>query len=178
LRGIDEGNRKVLADGRGAATTVAVAQIRGRRVRSIHVGDSGVVITGQRGRVKLMTVFHSPVGYAMEAGLLDEKEAIRHEERHLVSNLVGTEDMRIELGSAIELAVRDTVLVASDGLFDNFLPTEIVEKVRKGGLATVAGTLAREVHGRMEKEVAGQPSKPDDLSFLLFRPIAAAAPSA
>jgi protein phosphatase len=172
ISGIETANRRVREEARGSATTIAVAQIRAGRVRPYHVGDSAVLVTGQRGKVKLSTSSHSPVGYAMEAGLLDEHEAVHHDELHVVSNLVGTTDMRIEVGSPLDLAARDTLLVASDGLLDNFLPAEIVERVRKGPLAKAAAALADATAVRMESGRDGQPSKPDDLTFLLWRPAA------
>ena len=46
--------------------------------------------------------------------------------------MIGTPDMRIEMGCAIELSPRDTVLLATDGLFDNLRTREIVELLRKG----------------------------------------------
>ena len=42
-----------------------------------------ILTTGQRGRLRMQTVSHSPVGFAIEYGLLDESEAMHHEERHL-----------------------------------------------------------------------------------------------
>jgi serine/threonine protein phosphatase PrpC len=169
LSGIETANRRVLADGRGAMTTIAVALIRAGRTRAIHVGDSGVLVTGQRGRLKLVTTFHSPVGYAVESGMLDEEEAVHHEDRHVVSNVVGAADMRMEIGSPLTLAPRDTLLVASDGIYDNFFPDEIVQRVRKGSLAEVAAGLDAEATRRMVRGREGQPSKPDDVTFLLFR---------
>jgi len=133
------------------------------------VGDSMILVVGQRGKIKLQTVSHSPVGYAVESGLLDEAEAMHHEDRHLVSNMLGMTDMRIEVGSAIELAARDTLLLASDGLFDNLHVHEIVERIRKGPLAQVMQDLAAQCRGRMQAATDGQPSKPDDLTFVAFR---------
>ena len=75
-----------------------------------------VLVTGGLGKIKLLTVSHSPVGMALESGLLDEAEAMHHEERHIVSNVVGSAGMRIEIGAKRKLAPRDTVLLASDGL--------------------------------------------------------------
>jgi serine/threonine protein phosphatase PrpC len=145
LDGLERANDRVLELGIGAATTVAALEVVGASARPYHVGDSGILVVGQRRRVKLQTVSHSPVGYAVEAGLLDEQEAMHHDDRHLVSNMVGTPDMRIEVGSSLRLAPRDTVLLATDGLFDNLNPAEVVD---------------------IE---AGHPSKPDDLTFVLYR---------
>jgi serine/threonine protein phosphatase PrpC len=170
LDGIERANRAVLALGLGAATTLAVAEICEGSVRPYHVGDSTILVVGQRGRIKLQTVAHSPVGFAVEAGVIDEREAMHHEERHVVSNVLGSPDMRIEMGSARKLAPRDTVLLASDGLGDNLRVDEIVERVRRGPIERSALRLAQDAQRRMMQPAAGQPSKPDDLSFVLFRP--------
>ena len=94
-----------------------------------------------------------------------------HEERHLVSNVIGTPDMRIEVGSALQLAPRDRLLLASDGLWDNLHMNEIVGTVRKGPLPQAALTLTDHCDARMHKEgeVGKTPSKPDDLTLVLFR---------
>jgi serine/threonine protein phosphatase PrpC len=172
ISGIELANRRVDELGVGAATTLAVVEIDGRMIRPYHVGDSEILVTGQRGKVKLQTISHSPVAYAVEAGILDDVEAMYHEDRHLVSNIVGRPDMRIEIGSQIELSPRDTLLMSSDGLIDNMYQDEIVEAVRKGPLNNVAETLLRICRQRMTEPIAGKPSKPDDLTFVVFRPAA------
>ena len=169
LNGLEEANRAIGELGVGAGTTMAIAEIQGHTVRPYHVGDSMILVVGQRGKVKLQTVSHSPVGYAVEAGLLDESEAMHHHQRHLVSNIIGTPDMRIEVGSTIELARYDTLLLASDGLFDNLHIDEIVQRVRKGPLKRAIRAMAEECRHRMLSPREGQPSKPDDLTFLAFR---------
>ncbi len=168
--GIEAANEAICALGRGAASTIAVAEIRDGNVRSYHVGDSMIFVTGQRGRVKQQTVSHSPVGYAVEAGMIDEVEAVHHEERHVVSNLLGSPDMRIEIGSVVPLARHDTLVLASDGLYDNLYFEEIVERVRKGPLPGVAKSLVDACRRRMANPDTSRPSKPDDLAFLVFRP--------
>jgi len=169
LNGIEDANRAVLARSAGGATTMAIVEIDGTTIRSYHVGDSMILVTGQRGRIKQQTVSHSPVGYAVESGMLDETEAVHHAERHLVSNVIGTPDMRIEIGPHVRLALRDTVVVASDGLFDNFYLEEIVERVRVGPLEKAAGRLAADGRARMQQPGGDLPSKPDDMTFVLFR---------
>lgn len=169
LNGIEQANRTVMERASGGATTLAVVEIDGSTIRSYHIGDSMILVTGQRGRIKQQTVSHSPVGYAVESGLLDEAEAVHHEERHLVSNVIGTPEMRIEIGPHLHLAPRDTVVVASDGLFDNFYVDEIVGRVRIGPLAEAAVRLADDARARMEQADADYPSKSDDMSFVLFR---------
>ena len=169
LNGIEQANQAILAQASGMATTLAVVEIQGHTVRHYHVGDAMIMVSGQRGKVKTYTVSHSPVGYAVEAGMLDEDEAVHHEERHIVSNVVGASDMHMSIGTTLQLAQRDTLLLASDGLFDNLYREEIVELIRKGPLKRAASQLVARCHERMQFPQPGLPSHPDDLSFILFR---------
>ncbi len=169
LDGIESANRTVLEECNGGASTLALAEIGPGYVRTYHVGDSILLLCGLRGRVKYQTVPHSPVGFGMEAGLLDETEALYHEERNLVFNVIGSADMRIEIGSQVPMAKRDTLLLASDGLSDNLLQEEIVSVIRKGPIDLALGTTTRFALKRMEGSDNDTPSKPDDLTVLLFR---------
>jgi serine/threonine protein phosphatase PrpC len=169
LNGIESANRNVIELGVGAATTLALVELQEGIARPYHIGDSEILIMGQRGRVKLQTVSHSPVGFAVEAGFLDHDEAMHHEERHVVSNVIGSTEMRIEVGANMALAARDSVLLGSDGLFDNLRVEEIVQLVRKGPLERAAGALRELATRRMHEPREDQPSKPDDLTFVVFR---------
>lgn len=169
INGIEAANNAVRELGNGSATTLTIVTIEGRTARSFQIGDSEALIVGQRGLIKMQTTAHSPTGFAVEAGFLDQRDALHHEERHLVSNFIGTADMTIDIGAAVELATRDTVVLASDGLTDNVHIDEIVELVRKGPLAAAADAVLAKANERMESERRGQPSKPDDLSLIVFR---------
>ena len=170
LDGIETANQKILDLGTGSASTVALAEIGPGYVRTYHVGDSLLLICGQRGKLKLVTTPHSPVGFAMEAGLLNEKEALQHAELNLIFNVVGSSDMRIEIGSELPLDAYDTLLVASDGLTDNVLQEEMTKAIRSGPLDTGLQELTRLAQGRMANDVEGKPSKPDDYTVILYRP--------
>lgn len=169
LNGIEQANQAILAQASGMATTLAVVELQGQTIRHYHVGDAMIMVTGQRGKLKAYTVSHSPVGYAVEAGMLDEDEAVHHEERHIVSNVVGATDMHMSIGTTLQLAARDTLLLASDGLFDNLYREEIVELIRKGPLSRAAAQLVSLCQQRMQHPQTGLPSHADDLSFILFR---------
>ncbi|NNC88577.1 MAG: serine/threonine-protein phosphatase [Akkermansiaceae bacterium] len=169
LNGIEEANQKVLAEFPSSGTTLAAVEIKNHTIRPYHVGDSVIIVVGQRGKLKLQTISHSPVGFAMEAGLLDEKEALQHDERHIISNAVGLAEMRIELGAPLELARHDTVLLASDGLTDNLRLEEIVDHIRTGPLQKGLAELATLARKRMNDPAPGKPSKPDDLTILAYR---------
>src|SRR5690606_10202937 len=75
LNGFENANRKVRALGTGALTTLAVAEINGTKVRPYHVGNSSIMLMGQRGSLKLQSLPHSPVGYAIASGLVSEENA-------------------------------------------------------------------------------------------------------
>ena len=170
LDGIEDANRNIRQWGIGSASTLAVVEIQGNTVRPYHAGDSMILVCGGRGKVKLQTVPHSPVGFALEAGILDEDQAMHHKDRHLVSNVIGMPEMRIEIGSTLKFKPLDTLLLASDGLFDNLHIDEIVDTLRKGPLLKSVGELINEAKTRMIKRQAGLPSKPDDLTVLAYRP--------
>jgi serine/threonine protein phosphatase PrpC len=169
LDGIEAANVAVLGLANGSATTFTVITIEGVTARAYQVGDSEAIIVGQRGSIRLQTLSHSPTGHAVEAGFLDQREALHHEDRHLVSNFLGTANMRIEIGTEIKLRSRDTVILASDGLMDNVHTTEIIERARKGALPKAADAVIALARRRMNGTAVEQPSKPDDLSLVLFR---------
>jgi PPM family protein phosphatase len=168
LDAIEKANREILALNIGAATTIAVIEYHAGTMRPYHVGDSMILTTGLRGRVRYQSVCHSPVGFAVESGMLADEEAMLHEDRHMVSNVVGDATMRIEIGPTLTLAQRDTTVVASDGLFDNLSVQQVVDILRKGRLdvsTRIACHLARE---RMTQSTV-MPFKADDLTLLAFR---------
>ena len=174
LDGFEAANQAVRALGAGAATTLIVVTLHhqpGMRAaaRVYHAGDSMALILGNRGRVKHRTVSHSPVGYAEEAGLINERTALRHAERHLVSNALGSDQMKIEIGPSLELSALDTLVLGSDGLFDNLSTQAIVERARKGPLPLAGRRLADDCAARMRSQNGNGHGKPDDLTFILWR---------
>ncbi|MCA8998822.1 MAG: serine/threonine-protein phosphatase [Planctomycetaceae bacterium] len=166
---IEKVNKRLIRSRMGAGTTLALVEIKGKRVRTFHAGDSEILIMSQRGNLKYSTVSHSPIGYAFESGMMTEEEAILHPDRHLVSNVVGSDLMSIEMGPWITLSARDTVLLATDGLFDNLLQSEIVEILRIGRLHESVAELAEIAIQRMLSPMEDFPSKPDDLTILAYR---------
>ncbi|MGD8414488.1 MAG: protein phosphatase 2C domain-containing protein [Candidatus Latescibacterota bacterium] len=169
LDGFEKADAAVREMGVGAATTLVVVEIDGTHLRSYHVGDSAVLVVGQRGLVKMRSVSHSPVGYAVESGMIDEAEAMNHEQRHVVSNMVGSAEMRIEIGPALELAPRDTVLLATDGMWDNMMFDEVVEMIRKGPIEKSLSEIGRYCRDTMVQPSDDRPSKPDDLTAVAYR---------
>lgn len=169
LSGFDHANRAVLARGDGSASTLIVASIEHLRVRVYNVGDSGALLMGGKGKLKLQSIAHSPVGYAFEAGMLDETDAMEHEDRHLISNVIGDPSMHVAVGSARRMRPRDTLLLASDGLYDNLYADEIIDVLKSGPLPGRITTLADECAQRMATPSESRPHKPDDLTMIAYR---------
>jgi serine/threonine protein phosphatase PrpC len=169
---LENATATLLESGRRSATTLVVAEIVGRQLRSYHVGDSELIAVGQRGRIKARIIPHSPTGFAVEAGLLGEDEAVRHEHRHILFNVIGAKDMRVDISTPVTLAPFDTVLLASDGLVDNLFVDEIIEIMRRGPLDSAVVRLVQSARKRMLADSATKPSKPDDLTVILCRKLA------
>ncbi len=169
LDGIDAANAAILARGAGSATTLVVAEVSAQGVRPYHIGDSTILVTGQRGAIKYQSVSHSPTGYLEEAGILDEADAMMHEERHIVSNVLGSNEMRLEIGPLLPLARYDTVLLASDALRDNLNLDQVIARIRAGTLEKNLAALAAHCQQQMLGNGEGAPSHPDDLTMIAVR---------
>lgn len=168
LDAFEAANEGICADGRGSGTTLVVAAIAEGHLRTFHAGDSGSLVVGQRGRVRHATILHSPTGYAVAAGAIGQDEVHAHEDRHYLSNCLGSAEMRIEVGPKVALAARDTVLLASDGILDNVRRDDLVDTIRKGPLLAAAARLCDSVQAVI---AGGGPIEghPDDATFLLYR---------
>lgn len=168
LDAIESANQEVLRWGLGAGSTVVVVEYHRGTLRSFHVGDAMAVACSNRGRIKLSTVAHAPVAMAVESGMIGELEAIVHEDRHLINNCVGSNEMKIELGPILDMASKDTLVMGSDGLFDNLTLNEVVDFVRAGHLEAQFDLLIASVCTQMQSPDM-IPSKPDDLTVICFR---------
>lgn len=165
LAAVEEANNDLLNEGLGAATTLVLAEIQGNMLRPYCIGDSTLLMTGQRGRIKYQSIMHSPTGYAVEAGVFTEQEAHKDPNRFTVANIVGAVDMYISVGNWIPIAARDTLLLCSDGLTDNMHTDEIVELIRAGSLSDTAEALQQKCRTLMVSDNGHA----DDLTFILYR---------
>jgi serine/threonine protein phosphatase PrpC len=168
LDGVEAANRAIMDLKNGAGATLAVVQLDHGEAKPYHIGDAQILLVGNRGKIKLLTTSHSPVGYAVESGLLHHDDAMDHEERHLVSNYLGFDGMHVEVGSVRKVSTRDGLLVASDGVLDNLLMDELVELLRTGSARTAAMTIGALAYDRMRTVHEGKPHKPDDMTLIVF----------
>ncbi|MFT7077199.1 MAG: serine/threonine protein phosphatase PrpC [Planctomycetota bacterium] len=172
--GFEAANERVARELKGAGATAVAVLVDPEFVQTIHAGDAEALVMGQRGKLKFRTVAHSPVGYAIEAGLLDEESAMVHPERHFVSNGIGLEGMQIQIGPRIELSVKDTIMLCSDGVTDNAFEAEIIDALRRGALEESTKHLFdlcrhRAVEASEGRVQAGTPGKSDDITLITIR---------
>lgn len=168
LDAVEWSHQKIQKQFPKGGTTLSALEIGPNYCRAYVIGDSAILISGQRGKRKFQSLAHSPTGFAVQAGFLDEDEALNHPERSLVLNLLGIDDWSIGVSGASALDERDTILICSDGLTDNLTTTEIIECIRKGPLLEAAESLSALATGRM-LDPSGPYHAPDDLSFALYR---------
>ena len=152
---------------RGPACTLVVALISEGALTTLHAGDSQAMVIGGRGKLKHITTPHTVAGLGERAGLLEGEEVESHPERHVVTNALGDKVVRMERTSWGELADLDTVLLASDGLFDNLSAPDIAAKMWGGELLERVVSIAEASRARMESD--DEAAKPDDLTIVAWR---------
>ena len=158
----------------GGGATVVCAIVTEAWIQTLHAGDAEALVVDQRGELRYRTTAHSPVGYAMNAGLLGEEDALVHAERHLVSNGLGVEGMAVHVGPRIPFGENDTLVVMTDGVTDNAREAEIVEALRRGKLLRVTEELLGLCRDRMMQSMVDVSEertigKPDDLTLITVR---------
>ena len=119
LAAIDDAHINIKKKVAGGGSTLCVAEIKPKSVRFYNVGDSQALIYSAQGHLKYNTLLDSPVGLALEAGLMKTEVAMAHESRHIIFNALGCDDLRIEVTSEIKRRKTDRILLATDGLLDN-----------------------------------------------------------
>ena len=75
-----------------------------------------------------------------------------HPNRHVINNIIGMPDMWIDIGKPIQLADLDTVILASDGLWDNLYRDEVAGLVGNRSLMESANGIFRMATDRMKRE--------------------------
>ena len=169
LTGIDQSNQNIRDLKTGAGSTVSIAEITENYFRSYHAGDSLILLTSSHGNIKYLPMAHSPIGYALECGAIDQVPAMLHNERNLISNYVGSYDMFIHIGPVIELAPQDTVLLATDALSDNLYEQEVSEYIRSGPLLDSVNDMITACRNNMLQVLPDRRCHPDDFTFVCFR---------
>ena len=144
LDAVDAANRTILELQNGAGATLAVVQLDHGEARPYHVGDSQILLVGNRGKVKMLTTspfargLRRRVGHARGARCDGPRGAAPRVELPRVRRHARRGGQR-----AARSPRRDGLLVASDGVLDNLLLDEIVDLLRTGTAADAAAADRR-----------------------------------
>ncbi len=163
---IEMANDNVLKEYKGAYTTLSMCFIHGDMIRSYSVGDSEVQYINQDSEVLYNNIPHSPVGHAVEAGVISQEESLDHNERNIVNNLIGDEVLRIEACSKFKIKKSHTIIVGSDGVFDNLTHDELSSLLARKSFSSKFKELSEFCINRDEDW-----RKDDDISFIIIQQI-------
>ncbi len=151
-------------------STVALALIDQQKIRVIHVGDSKLLLIGGRGKLKYETVGHNLYELSVDAGLMEYVDDSVEVPGHIVTNFIGDRQFRMEVSINLDIAQHDTIVIGSDGLFDNFSTEEICEICRNASPEQAASILQEAAYRRMTTDDPDEEFKADDITFIICRP--------
>lgn len=169
IAAIELTNQQLIKINNNPQTTLTLCVITENQLKTFQIGDSGLLVCGQRGKLKFRTSMHSPVGHAVAAGILNEIEAMYHPDANIVDNVIGDPMMKIEIGPAIEINRFDNILLSTDGLTDNIPPEMIIEIIKSGPLPEVMNTLTQACQQKITPDQKTPFHKDDDMTFILCR---------
>ena len=105
----------------GMGTTLSAVVVTGDTAHVLHVGDSRVYLL-REGKLHRLTTDHTVVQMLLERGDLTEKDAENHPQRHYITRAVGAERDILPDVFTIDLQAGDTLMVCSDGLYNELAP--------------------------------------------------------
>lgn len=183
---IREANQEIYAAAKidpelaGMASTIVVAVVDDCSLYVAHVGDSRAYLIRDEAAEQL-TVDHSWVQSAIEAGQISPSEIEDHPKRHVVTRSLGTQPT-VEVDSTLRMPSRspgtpagtepatlvdrlllrlgDVVLLCSDGLTDALSVAQIQQVLRSTPFAQAAQTLV---------DRANEAGGPDNVTVVLVK---------
>ena len=164
---IEKINDDILALKAGAHATLSFGHINKHNFRSHSIGDSEIIYWNSNGKELYSNVPHSEVGYLIQGGHIEQGESLDDPNRYLVTNLLGDSSIRIESASCIELKKGHTIVVGSDGLFDNLSHDELSSLISGGSFEDSFKKLCE----ICENQNPENWKKDDDLSLIVVRKI-------
>lgn len=125
---LQEANEDI--DKQGMGTTLVAATIFQGRLVVANVGDSRLYIVADR--IKQITRDHSLVEEMVRLGEMDEKQARKHPDKNIITRAVGaTDSIEVDFFE-VDLDVKDTILMCTDGLTNMVDDAQIKEIISVG----------------------------------------------
>jgi len=167
LKLIESINTKIIDLKVGARSTLALMKIASGRVRFFCVGDSEIIYWNSHGSEIFSSTPDSSSGLKVRAGVTSQSESLNDPDRYIVNNLMGDEFIRIESTSGFPIKKGHTILLGSDGLFDNLSHEALTNIVGKGLFDKSFEELVALCNEQDNKTWL----KNDDIAFILVRKI-------
>lgn len=143
-----------------AGTTCTAAVLFPDQALIAHAGDSRAYLL-RGGDLQQLTHDHSEVGEMLREGLIDEREAMQHPKRNLVTRAVGLrETVKADFPDPVTVEPGDTLLLSSDGL-TSMVPADLIADALAG--ATPRGACERLV------ELANRAGGEDNVTVLVAK---------
>ena len=109
----------------GMGTTVTMAFNLGAQLSVVHVGDSRAYLY-RDGQLDQITLDHTVTAEMVRHGALRTDEAAGHRMRHVITNVVGGQELGVTAEAhALEVQAGDRLLLCSDGLTEMVTNDEI-----------------------------------------------------
>lgn len=160
-------NEEILALKVGAHTTFSLISIKNDFLRSYSVGDSETICWNAVSNSIYSNIPQTAIGYSIEAGHIEQEDSLDDPDRYIVDNMLGDPIVRVEVSSKIELKKGHTVLVGSDGLFDNLSHEELSHLIAKGSFENAFDELCN----LCRQQAPETWKKDDDISFIAIRKV-------
>ncbi len=125
---------------KGMGATVTAAYLKQNIVYFFQVGDSRAYVMRGDKLVRL-TRDQSFVGHLVEMGTITEDQAMKHPQRNVILQALGTqEQLKVDV-SYLPLCKDDYLLICSDGLYGEIMPEKLRAAVRQAREAELGSGL-------------------------------------
>jgi PPM family protein phosphatase len=135
--GVEEANWRIrnrsalLPELHGMGSTMSVVALFGSTLALAHVGDSRIYLL-RGGVLRHLTEDQTLVSRMLADGALTPEQALKHEDRHVLLQAIGTQD-HLEVQRAwLSLQSGDVLLLCSDGLYEMVEEEEIRSALSSG----------------------------------------------
>jgi len=156
-------------------TTLVSAEIKGNTLKTVHSGDSKLLVIRQ-GKIVHESEDHTNGQDLLREGLVDLEMA--HALNHILSRSLGCDSIfanRDLNRSEITLMKGDRVVMASDGITDNFFSKdfslgELAQLASQGSPEQALHLLYNTTTDRIRKGILpdGRPAKADNLTLMIY----------
>jgi len=133
-KGVHEANQAIfaksqeIANRRGMGATITACYLKADVLYMFQIGDSRAYVLREN-RLIRVTRDQSFVGHLVEMGTITEEQAMRHPQRNVILQALGTQEkLKVDV-SYLPLCKGDLVIVCSDGLYGEFLPDQLEKLV-------------------------------------------------